>query len=374
MKQILMKSFLTVLILSVLLSGVNYLRLVYEEKRNKNIVFNHVNDEANAEHHQQDNYVLYTTGNGLKTAPLLFGERLYLYSIEEDKSFLLQNAKGPFAAYRPDYSMEGNRVYYQMDLPKGGGTGDYQYLDIASGEISKRKLHSKWSYAAGKNDFYAIRDDGIYSTDWKTGEQEKLIEGNEDDYEYITIKNRTLYAYNLNENCLVSKELETGREERYPFDADDVPHCIEYFDTNHLMMIGGVSGNLIKYDLKQKKQETLVNLVKRRPPEGASYNVETCKLRDGYLYCNDEKMNILKVNVRDGKKSRLIRINDYLEGSVETREINNAAVGYCTDYITIEISYEIENFIRIKERKQLLIFTYEGNLVKSKRLVPEGLI
>jgi len=371
MKRIMLKSVKVSLILLIPILGINFLWLVYQEKASKSIDIKDMNPEANAYYRQQDNYIIYTSGNGVRTAPLIFGERLYLYSIDEDKSYLLQNTKGIFGAYMSDYAIEGERVYYQMGVPTGGGSVYYQYLDINSGSSSKEKFHSECSYAAKGDHFYGIEDNNIYTISLKSGKKETLIQGNQDEYENIVIKNNVLYAYNQEKNYFVSKALDTGEEDQYPFDSNDFPNGIELIDENHLVIVGAISGDLIEYDLKQKKQKTLVNLTERSPDD-RPYEAYTCKFRDGYIYCNDDDINILAVNYKTGEKSKLINIADYLSSSFKDYNVDEAVVSYCTDYIAVDILYYTEGLFEDQERqhKYLLIFDYDGRLVKKKKLVP----
>lgn len=86
------------------------------------------------------------------------------------------------------------------------------------------------------------------------------------------------------------------------------------------------------------------------------------------MYYNNEKLNFYRLNIRSGKKEKIIS----LSGIDDIKEFNQnkeyyANIDYCKDYIVIDLNYSSGKVLDTMKRR-LLIFNYNGRLIKNKKM------
>ena len=201
----------------------------------------------------------------------------------------------------------------------------------------------------------------------ETQKKEMVMKGERDAYEFLRVKGNTLYAFNEEKSELITKNLDTGEEEKYAFNKNDTPGCIERSDEDHFIVIGVVSRDITEYDEKTKRARVMANVFSDSNAE--NIEIDTCGIKEGYLYCNNEDGDIIRVNCKTGEKKTLINLEDWMEKGFDPKSIEQCSVSYMTDYIAVDLRYVSEGLIwKEKEKKKLLIFDYDGNYVRTKNL------
>lgn len=107
MKRIRKMIFRILLALIVLQGGY----FLIAEHSGKDIAFNEVKEIGQLGDHAQGNFILYTNRNNILTAPFIFGERLYLYDVENNKSYLIKNLKLPFHEWMAEMCFVGDEIF-----------------------------------------------------------------------------------------------------------------------------------------------------------------------------------------------------------------------------------------------------------------------
>lgn len=104
--------------------------LLVSERKKKDINLEFVNSVGNHGVHVQDNYLLYTNGNGIWSVPFIFDSRLYLYDVEQNKSYLIKNQKGILQEWGTEMCFSENYVLAQGGRGMGDPPADVKYLNL----------------------------------------------------------------------------------------------------------------------------------------------------------------------------------------------------------------------------------------------------
>ncbi|MGF6377084.1 hypothetical protein M2140_002166 [Clostridiales Family XIII bacterium PM5-7] len=329
--------------------------LLISEHSNKNMPINAENSMGNPNELNQDNCVIYSESNGLMTAPFIFGSRLYVYSIDEDKDYLVSNLKRPFHDWGRNFCFKGNRIVASGGFDTGDGAAT-EWLITLDGEKRELQLDTYHCQVLGNDDIFAIDHFGktISRIDLTTEEREMLVTRSDYSFEQINIINNHLIAEDNNCNELIVIDLLSKEENTFKLDNTSVTAVTE-FGENKFIAICSQPGDILEFDLQKNTMKKIAVIDSKEKGKGANFS-ENCKVIEHTLYCNDFEYNIIKINLRTGEISNLIDVSLVGEDIVTMRAY------YCTDYIAIE-SYLGENY-----KKQLQIFDYEGKLLKTKKI------
>lgn len=349
------KTLKIIICLLLLLLIINAIYLLIAEHTTKVLPIEFENPISNANEQSQDNYVVYTESNGVMTAPFVFGGRLYVYSIDEDKDYLISNLKLPFQEWGGSICFKGDQILVSGGFNLGGETPSKQWIVTLDGNKREILDSSMYNMALGNDEVFFIDYRGItiYRANLKTELKEKIIESDEQSFEKFIIFDDNLIAEDVNLNEIIIKNLTSKKKITFGLDKTYVTSMTRSAK-NKFIAICGKKGEVIEYDLAKKTQKKLA-VINSRAKGNPSNISENCMVSNRTLYCNDYEYNIVKVNLDTGKINKLIDVSRI--GDVELMTVQ-----YCKDYIAVE-TYCGENF-----KKKLQVFDYEGKLIKTKKI------
>ena len=356
------------LILKIII-GLVILQMIYlllAEKLPKDISLGETKEIGRMGDHAQGNYILYTNRNTILNAPFVFGSRLYLYDIEKDKSYLIKNQKLPFQDWGSEMCFVGNRILAYGGAGMGNPPSDVLLLSLTGKSREILQDSSVYGMMALTEDevYYTVNatttsqkwHDTVTKMNLETGEKKILLQRSKYAFESFYIYGNNLLAIDENENKLIVKNLSTGKESEDEFYEGLYPVQI-LEKTNQTVIIIGLDEKevwkAVEYNLESKQGREITTL--RTGRDDIYYLWDNSTYKDGYLYCNDVNDNLVRVDVNTGKKEIIV------EASQIGGDMSDCIVSYCTDYIAIEAYYE--------HIRKLLIFDYEGKLVKKKYLL-----
>lgn len=346
----------------------NLIYLHWAEARSKKIDLCGDN-RTYAEDYSESNYIIYIEKNGIRNAPLIFGYSIYLYSIKDDKKYLIANSKKPLIGYVDNMSFSGEHVFYQKTDFKGDNSGKMEKVELSSGNKERFEIDNDYYYIVSDNICFWTENSGIYRYDLETGAKELFLKS-ELSYEELTIKDDCIYALNENTGNLDVISLKNKEVRSYPLNRGSIPGCINIIDENTLILTGLWSGSLLEYNTKNHKIREIASIVKKDYAEKNGWRCESLGIRNEYIYCNDEKYDIVKLNRKTGEIKKIVDISEFMtDGFDEEAYVDFYVASYCKNYIAIQILYTMHNVFNIEvQKKDLLIFDYEGNLIKQKKL------
>lgn len=338
------------------------MRFLITEHRSKDISMENIGAESNLGNHAQGNYVVYTTSNGIWSIPFIFGSRIYLYDIENDKDYLIQNQKGIFQEWGPKMCFLGQDILAEGGRAMGNPPSELKILSL-NGQIQCFDEIGTRNMALTEENLFLSGDTygSIYEVNRKTGAKRKVLERGENELTHFWIYNNRLFAineefdevdYDASEVNLIIKSLSTGRQENHELE-EIYPSQIFPLDDENLLFIGinkEQTWKVATYDCLKREYEEVVTLAEN--DEEHSYTDWNGFVDGNILYCNDRKNNLIKINLESGGQEIIIDSKKIGNG------IRECLVNYCSDYIVMEVWYE--------HTKKLLVFDYEGNLIKKR--------
>ncbi len=328
-----------------------------------------------------DNHVLVRKANGIGTFPFVFGERLYLYDIDKQKYRLVDSTYAPFSHMGVLLLGADNKIFYNKtseleesvdgkfyynDLNKKSklciSDEQFYFVDLQDGfSVYNNQLYCR---KENEDDVYDITNGSIYVMDLEKGEFELFEDGN---ISYMEIIDNNLYFYDIKTKTLSVRNLDTGEKMVYRYEKNI--EDIEYTNEGKFLVLSdeGVfcSDNLESIESKEK---LLINDKGIKP---------VLHYRDGLIYYQkdieryDDGGYWSKVYCYDIEKDESKEVLDIVDimpflGTEEYSFSNGLALGFCDDYIVIEMYYASEEGNR--DHAELLIYDYNGNLVQKKKL------
>lgn len=348
----------------VLIIVLNGTRLLIEEHRLKDIPMGNIGTESNLGNHAQGNYVIYTTSNGVWSMPFIFGSRIYLYDIENDKDYLIQNQKGIFQEWGTKMCFLGQDILAEGGRAMGNPPSEVKLLSL-NGQTQSFDEIGTWNMALTEDSVFLSGDTygSIYEVNRKTGAKHKVLESGENELAYFWVYNNRLFAiqevfdesdYDTSEVNLIIKSLSNGKQEKHVLE-EIYPSQIFTLDDEKLLFIGidkEQTWKVVTYNCLSREYEEAAILAEN--DEEHSYTDWNGFVDGDVLYCNDRKNNLVKIDLESGSQEILIDSKEIGSG------IRECVVSYCSDYIVMEVWY--------KHAKKLLVFDYEGNLIRKKIL------
>lgn len=346
----------------------NLIYLYWVEARSKKIDLSG-DDQTYAEDYSEGDYIIYMEKNGIRNAPLIFGHSIYLYSIKDDKKYLIANSKKPLIGYVDNMSFSGEYVFYQKTDFTGDNSGKTERVELRSGSKDRFEIDNDYYYIVSDNVCFWTENSGIYRYDLETGMKELFLKS-ELSYEKLAIKDDFIYALNETTKSLDVISLKNKEIRSYPLNRGGIPGCIKIIDEDTLILTGIWSGSLLEYNMKNHKIREIAPIAKKDYAEENGWRCESLEIRNEYIYCNDEKYDIVKLNGKTGEIKKIIDISEFMpDGFDEEAYVDFYTASYCENYIAIQILYTMHNMFNIEvQKKDLLIFDYEGNLIKQKKL------
>ena len=361
MKRKILITFVIALIMATLIS---VLHLSYLENKSMQINKQEKNIWANKGYHFQGNNLLVRKQNGLLTFPFVFGDSLYVYNIDNDDWKLVEMNKLPFLNFGTAMSMQGNKIYYNKDL-KGPG------IEIYSKDINKPKefevIDQAGQYAASSEIIYYLKNaeptkkskgiyvNNVYKKDLRTGQESLFIKGA---ISYLRADENYLYCYDDMEKSILEISIKTEKIKRYH--SFNKPEWIGELNTENLLWAD--CENIVKYNKVSNNSILIKKAVNK-------INVQNAIYRDGYFYYYLQDMDFYKLNINNGKETKIMSLTEDKKLSKYIREGSVfETVSYCSDFIGIELLYSIpKEFVEI-QHKRLLIFDDDGKKIKDFKL------
>ena len=131
--RVVIKVTLTMIIVLVFLNGT---RIWIEERSSVNIE-PHSSPEFTNSGEGQGNVFVYARANGIRNAPFIFGESLYLYDIDTKKKHLLKCLKRPLSAFERNMSIRNGKVFFERCDYEGDGLGYLEVMELAGKRSSR---------------------------------------------------------------------------------------------------------------------------------------------------------------------------------------------------------------------------------------------
>lgn len=309
--------------------------------------------------------------NSLSSFPHIFGSRLYLYDIDNDKQSLLASTYIPFSEISHDVIVTKDAIYYHVPIWNEVIGDYYRRTDWKTQKIDIDTLY--YGYSIYKNNIYYENVDNssgeyleagsdlctdIYVKNLDTGEEKKFLEGN---FDYFRVKEDKMYCHDLKKKEILLVDVNNGKLlERYPYDGEyisfiefgenDKFYINEWKDIPEETPMGGIA----EYDTNKKCTTWSMECT------GIEHN-SRLHYKDGYLYYSSE-FEIIRINVNNHKPEKLINLEPYMNPEEERGFITPSTVSYCDDYIVVDLSYFAEG----EGYGDLLIYDYEGNYIRKE--------
>lgn len=342
------------------------LPLYLSERRSIQIDKQDENVWANGGERFQGNCVLVSKRNGIMRLPLILSESLYIYDIKNDIWKLVKMNKMPFLTFGERLSMQGGFVYYNKDFD-GPGIELYSKDTVNHSKETEIIDDVGW-YAISPNIMYYSKsempieydgiyeDNNIYRKDIRTGKESVLLQGA---MSYLKADKNYLYSYDERKKEIIEVSLQT--EGKKTFKEFDTPCWIEEIDKDNIICAD------YEVIMKYNKRSNQKNILKEMKNE---MFVEAGTYKDGYFYYYADK-DFYKLDVNSGKEVKVMSL-------AETKDLSKYIKGhdmfewvsYCTDYIAVEVLYAVPGkLIEETDHKRLLIFDYNGKLIKDFKLM-----
>lgn len=349
---------LKVVLVIVILQGGYFL---VAEHSDKDIVFNDVKEIGQLGDHAQGNFILYTNRNNILTAPFIFGERLYLYDAEHNKSYLIKNLKLPFHEWGLDMCIVGDKIFAFGGLAWGDPPADLLLITL-NGNCEELAFDRAFVELLSENKLYLAQSvfdqyeewhENVVEVNQFTEEKKVLLQREEYAFEHFRLYDNHLFVVDDEKECLVIKDLSIGKETTHKFFNDIYPSQILRKSKNSIILLGEDEKEKYKiavYNYKTRTGQTVATL------KDGKYDTfwDNSLYKDGYVYCKDLSDNIVKIDIETGVTEVLI----------STEEIGKRTafyqIDYCTDYIVVQAMYD--------HIKKMTVFDYSGKKIRTKYL------
>lgn len=368
-----MKFIVKILVVILLVRGAI---LLDEENRYKPFQLSEEKMTANMDDRAQGNYVVYTSTNGIQTAPFIFGKSLYLYDVAKDKSYLIKNQKAPLGDFGVDVCFLGEEIMIDAGICLGDPPTDTHLFSINGRNCDVDDENPVVSCRAlTESAIYSLDRDSntIYKTDRTSGKMETVLERemtDEDDGELdFAIFQDLLIAMPADGKSFIVKNLETNQEKEFFTPEDDFL----------LGVLPDVKGNFLLFSIEEDDADTAetfsfdpattTEIFSFNPDTGESTKLlewphgicrwkkmENSAFHENHLFFQDYDGNIIQANLKTKKADVLIDC-----ASIGT-DISSYEVGYCDDYIVLEVWFNNNG------EKELQVFDYQGNKLRVKKL------
>ncbi len=259
----------------------NLIYLYWAEARSKKIDLSG-DDQTYAEDYSEGDYIIYIEKNGIRNAPLIFGHSIYLYSIKDDKKYLIANSKKPLIGYVDNMSFSGEYVFYQKTDFTGDNSGKTERVELSSGSKDRFEIDNDYYYIVSGNVCFWTENSGIYRYDLETGVKELFLKS-ELSYEKLAIKDDFIYALNETTKSLDVISLKNKEIRSYPLNRGSIPGCIKIIDEDTLILTGIWSGSLLEYNMKAHKIRETAPIAKRDYAEENGWHCESLEIRNEYI-------------------------------------------------------------------------------------------
>lgn len=339
--------------------------LVYEENKYKPLHLSEKKMIANLNEHAQGNYVMYTSSNGVQTAPFIFGESLYLYDAVEDKSYLIKNQKAPFSEFGMDMCFLDGDIMIDAGIALGDPVSDTYLFSIngKNSDVNDENPVVKCR-ALTESTIYSLDRDcnRIYKTDRTSGKMETVMEramkDEDDGWWDFAIFQDFLIAITEDGNSFTLKNLETNQKREF-FTPEDyfLSSVLPDKEGNLILLCVGRESDEEKaviFSLNLDTEETTELL---EWPHGIFHwnMMENIAFHENHLFFRDYNNNLIRADLKNKTADILIDC-----ASIGT-DIFAYLAGYCDDYIVLEVWFE-------NDEKELQVFDYQGKKLRVKKI------
>ena len=305
-----------------------------------------------------ENMVMYTTGNGILNFPVVFGERLYLYDISKDKSILLDNTILPLGYIGYNYIKLESRIDLGWKYSDEPYEQFNEYKEDVLTEMLEKKVNEK---------FYGVKNNTDYPQIIEmTGDKEKVIYEDKKGYTICNfdIKGDMLYAIingeleEQEESMIIAKNLKTGHITKKKCEVGMTGINIA---EDEILLTNGYEGRVYKYNKKTSNIKLFANFNKGTNKE-SYFNKYYTEIRNGKLYCYNTDYDFFEIDTKSAKVKKIIKMSQ--DGFNDI--ITHNPVYYCKDYIAFECWTADKS--EEKFNKRLLAYSYDGKLIRDKKL------
>lgn len=322
-------------------------------------------------HRWQGDYTLYVVDNNLTTFPYIFGNRLYLYSAKDGKSFLIYRQFAPFAEWSDEFTFFQDKI-----MGTGGIAWDIpsdQILISLNGFVKKdEQLETAYDYIMTDSGLYYtsaeydeitgyLLDYWLFLYNYNTGESEKILKIDWlDDIAFIwhddvffTAEDKGNYVYHLK-----SKET-TELDCEYPELVVE-----KQKDSFISIFLDGTIWESEGYNFKKRYIGCVEGV---NPNDARWWDIDSAACVEEYLYLNNMEREIIRINLTDGSQETVVSLNNI--PNFQSLSDWSFHISYCDNYIVYEAYYKVFNDVI---NRKLLTFDYEGNLIREKHLFTDS--
>jgi len=345
---------------------VNAIYLLVKESIHNDLQFDDNKVSATGGNKSDNNFVLYTVDNGLKTAPFIFGERLYIYSVNDDKSYLLQNSKKFGSSYSRSMSLMRDCVYYKFDEDSV-----FNVLNINNKENTDTGLHFQLDEEY-ENSYVVYKDNIIYLKNNKNqalfdicmfdlaNKRTSILKRNVGYINKLYVSNNNLYFYKTDKKSKkgISKfyriNLDSKVTKSFSLSDNVIPEYFYEIDNNKLLILNRFSKNIIEYDCNTFNYRD----VSSNNSIDCKYIENALSKKGDFIYYINSDMYITRLNYNTGYEKKVFNINSIFDYKVKKDEYFDVSIEFSTDYIFIDLTL-------FSDDSYILIIDYDGNIIKK---------
>ena len=318
----------------------------------------------------QGNSFLYIKKNGFLTFPHIFGESLYLYSIDEKKEYLIDRIHVPWRSFDSEMLLNNDNVFCGEAEPIDGAVMTEKRINLQNRKVYKHEYEKGFEFCLYKNSIISIdRESNVCAVDLESGEKKILLKNPGYDSEELFLVSDTAYIYDQRYDSLKCEisgvNVETGEVSKINDDYYGISAMAGIDDKRVLILMYHLNKwKLIEYNLEN---ETVRNIFFADDTQSDKYEFycKNMNFKDKKVYLVDMNGDILRIDYITGEKENIISASNY----IQTDWAYDYYVSFCDDYIAVDARYEYKGPGSVEgiefEKHDVFIFDYAGNLIRQ---------
>lgn len=337
------------------------------------IPLENANVSATQKNFTQENTFVICKDNTLKNFPIFWGGRVELYSIPENKSYIITDNKKLWQTVSDPVSICGEYIYYEEsgELTEGDGlcrvnifNGEKEKIGIYYENYvidEKKDIMYYNSYLSEENEYDTVAN--IFCMDLKNGKKEKILSFpvENDGGNYFDV-------FDLMQGDLIFHQ--PGKQEIILYDPDEnktekitlLQKNEEVWDVackdEDTMIIFSEKSGLFSYDRNADKREVFLSASEINMDQLKNIRYSQIGYKDGKVIYYDGEAVLYSYDIEADQTEKLFDVK-----SEKKADMYPIEVSYCTDYIVIKAEYSAGNGYE----EWIYIVDYEGNLYEKMK-------
>lgn len=308
---------------------------------------------TNMNEYADGNCVLVKKANRIGRFP--FGERLYLYDVEDDKWKLLKNSMIPFFSFGSGLAVNNENVYYNKFFAEEGielyskETGAVSFEKEVLDQVGIYTISPEYMYYLKTNESCEF-DNHIYRMNLKNRKKEVYLKGQ---FSFVLRQDHGC-LYTLDEEKKEAVEITLGKKGIKKCKGIERASWIGYVNKEQFIIVN--EQNIVLYD---KKKDTKKYYVKDLKDEDDLIH-ESAVLKKNHLYFSDMKLQMYQLDLKTGKKKIVFSLGD-ADGikKYADHEYLYPEIYFTKSYITVDLSYDNDS------KRKFFVYSYDGELIRE---------